>query len=137
MRVRIKDWDDAVKAALADSENWYVEDNSIFGIERKWGDWGEVVEGGKRSGYFYTVSYAYPMCVIDELQNEEPNPDDVLRYGKVITDDQMHTINVDVNRRPVTGDVRIRLIEFDGMLFHHKIANGDVVDCWCVGKVDA
>lgn len=32
MKVRIKDWDDAVKAALADDEDWYVEDDNIFGI---------------------------------------------------------------------------------------------------------
>lgn len=41
MKGRIKDWDDAVKAALADSENWYVElvkDDSILGIGRKSGE---------------------------------------------------------------------------------------------------
>ena len=32
MKVRIKNWDDAVKAALADSEDWFVEDDNIFSL---------------------------------------------------------------------------------------------------------
>ena len=28
MKVHIKDWDEAVGAALADSENWFVEDDN-------------------------------------------------------------------------------------------------------------
>lgn len=137
MKVRIKDWDDAVKAALADDGDWYVENDSIFGIGRECGDCGIVVEGDEKGRCFRTPGFAYPMCIVDKLQDYEPNPDDVLRYGTVITDDQLHTINNEVYRRPVTGDVRIRLIEFDGLLFYHKMANGDVVDCRCVGRVDA
>lgn len=78
MKARIKDWDDAVKSALADSENWYVEDDSILGIKRECGDWGEVVEGDEGGGYFYTFPFIYPMCVVDKLEDYEPNPDDVL-----------------------------------------------------------
>ena len=149
MKARIKDWDDAVKSALADSENWYVEDDSIFGIKRECGDWGEVIEGCKDGIYFRNGNcVSYPLCVVDKVieddvdelieDDDEPvNPDDILRYGKVIADDQIYTINVDVDRRPVTGDVRIRLVEFDGLLFYHKMVNGDVVDCRCVGKTDA
>ena len=141
MKARIKDWDDAVKSALADSENWYVEDDSIFGIQRECGKWGEVIEGYKDGEYFRNGNIlSYPLCVVDEIieDDDEPvNPDDILRYGKVITDDQIYTINVDVDRRPVTGGVRIRLVEFDGLLFYHKMVNGDVVDCLCVGKTDA
>lgn len=140
MKVRIKDWDEAVKAALADDENWHVENDSIFGISGEYGAWGEVIEGYKDGKYFRNGHhFAYPLCVVDKIEDDNGpvNPDDLLCYGKVIMDDQMHTINVDVDRRPVTGDVRIRLIEFDGLLFYHKMENGDVVDCRCVGKVDA
>ena len=149
MKVRIKDWDEAVRAALADSEDWAVEDDSISGIKREFGDWGEVIEGYKYGTYFRDGNrFSYPLCVVDKIiedyvdeiieDDDEPvNPDDILRYGKVITDDQIYTINVDVDRRPVTGDVHIRLVEFDGLLFYHKMVNGDVVDCRCVGKTDA
>lgn len=140
MLVKIKPLDEAVKAALTNDEDWYVENNRIFGIPASPVHGGEVIEGYKDGKVFRTENrFAYPLCVVDKIEDDNGpvNPDDLLRYGKVIMDDQMHTINADVDRRPVTGDVRIRLIEFDGLLFYHKMANGDVVDCRCVGKVDA
>lgn len=141
MLVRIKPWDEAVKAAVADNEDWCVEKNGIFGISSEYGAWGEVIEGYKDGKYFRNGNhYAYPLCVVDEIIEDgdgSVNPDDILRYGKVITDDQMHTINVDVYRRPVTGDARIRLIAYGDELYYHKMVNGDVVDCRKVGIVDA
>lgn len=58
----------------------------------------------------------------------------ILRYGTVITDDWLHTINSEVDRRPITDDVRIRLISYNGDLYYHKMVNGDVVECRRVGK---
>ena len=87
MKVRIKDWDEAVRAALADSENWFIGDDSIFGIGCTCGNWGMVVEGYEEGGYFYASNFAYPMCLVDKLEDYEPNPDDVLRYGKIIEDE--------------------------------------------------
>lgn len=130
MKGRIKDWDDAVKAALADSENWYVElvkDDSILGIGRKSGEWGMVVEGYEKARYSYTSDYVYPMCVVDKLQDEERNSGDILRYGKIVTDDDVLWGN---------HAVRIRLISYDGDLYYHKMVNGDVVECRKVGRVD-
>lgn len=90
MKVRIKDWDDAVKAALADSEDWVVKDDSIFGIQRECGDWGEVIEGYKDGKYFHNGNlFTYPMCVVDKSQDNECNSDDILRYGKIVTDDDV------------------------------------------------
>lgn len=141
MLVRIKPWDEAVKAALADNKDWHVENGSIFGISSEYGAWGEAIEGYKDSKYFRNGNhFAYPLCVVDEIIEDgggRINSDDILRYGKVITDDQMYTINTETNRRPVTGDVRIRLVAYDGQLFYHKMVNGDVVDCRCVGITNA
>lgn len=123
MKARIKDWDDAVKSALADSENWYVEDDSIFGIKRECGDWGEVIEGYKDGEYFRDGNIlAYPMCVVDELEDDERNPDDILRYGKIITDDDVLWCN---------HAVRIRLVSYNGNLYYHKI------ECRKVGGANA
>ena len=129
MKVRIKDWNDAVKAALADSENWdvkLVENDSIFCIERKNGEWGMVVEGYEEGRYFCASTYTYPMCVVDKLQDEKPNDysDDVLRYGKIVTDDDVLWGN---------HAVRIRLISYDGDLYYHKMVNSDVVECRKIG----
>lgn len=45
MKVRIKNWDDAVKAALADSEDWFVEDDNIF---FHWSHIWKMGHGGRR-----------------------------------------------------------------------------------------
>ena len=140
MKARIKDWDDAVKSALADSENWYVEGDSIFGIKRECGDWGEVIEGYKDGEYFRDGNCrSYPLCVVDEIieddadeiieDDDEPvNPDDILRYGKVITDDDVLWCN---------HAVRIRLVSYNGNLYYHKMVDGDVFECRKVGGTNA
>lgn len=128
MKVRIKDCGDAVKAALADTHDWDVKDNSIFCIERKHGDWGMVVEGYETARYFYTSDYVYPMCVVDRLQDAERNSGDILRYGKIVTDDDVLWGN---------HAVRIRLVSYNGNLFYHKMVNGDLVECRKVGRADA
>ena len=143
MKVRIKDWDDAVKSALADSENLYVEDDSIFGIKREFGDWGEVIEGYKDGTYFCNDKcFSYPLCVVDEIieddvdeivedNTELVNPDNILRYGKVITDDDMLVSDHDAYEH-----IRIRLISYNGDLYYHKMVDGEVVECSKVGMAD-
>ena len=137
MKVRIKDWDEAVRAALADSEDWFVEDDNIFGIKREFGDWGEVIEGHKDSIYFCNGNcFSYPLCVVDEIieDDDEPvNPDDILRYGKVITDDAYASVVTEFGRRQ---SVRIRLIAYNDALYYHKMVGGDLVECRKVGRAD-
>lgn len=131
MIVRIKPWDEAVKAALADNEDLYVREDSIFGIVKECGVWGETVSGHKDSKYFYGEdNFSYPLCVVDEIK-----PDvleyDILRYGKVITDDDLLVSDYDAHEH-----IRIRLIEFDRYLWYHKMVDGEVVNCHSVGKAD-
>ena len=145
MKVRIKNWDDAVKAALADSEDWAVEDDSISGIKREFGDWGEVIEGYKDGTYFCNDKcFSYPLCVVDEIieddvdeiieDDDEPvNPDDILRCGKVITDDAYDSVVTEFGRRQA---VRIRLIAYKDDLYYHKMVDGEVVEFNKVGMTD-
>ena len=134
MKVRIKDWDEAVKAALADDEGLGVKDDNIFGIVRKYGAWGEVVEGYKDSRYFYgSNNFTYPLCVVDEIIEDDDgsvNPDDILRYGKTIADDAYGSVTTNFGKRRA---VRIRLIAYEGELWYHKMVDGDVVECRKVG----
>lgn len=133
MKARIKDWDDAVKSALADSEDWFIEDGSIFGIDCKHGDWSMVVEGYEKGGCFYTSNLAYPMCVVDKLEDYEPNPDDMLRYGKIIEDEMLY----DNYEFGVARTIRIRLIAYNGSVWYHKMSDGTVMECRKVGSADA
>lgn len=137
MKVRIKPWDEAVKAALASSDDWYVEndgawgDESIFGIGRRVGQWGKVVHGYKENDYFYADNnFAYPLCIVDEedVDDTPPTSDDLLRYGKVITDDDVLVSDYDAHEH-----VRIRLISYEGDLYYHKMVDGEVVDFKRVG----
>ena len=138
MKVRIKDWDEAVRAALADSENWFIEDDSIFGIKRECGDWGEVIEGYKDSKYFNGGNnFSYPLCVVDEIiedNTELVNPDNILRCGKVITDDAYASVVTEFGWRQA---IRIRLIAYNDDLYYHKMVGGDLVECRKVGREDA
>ena len=136
MKVRIKNWDDAVKAALTDAHDWDVEDDSIFFIGRECGAWGEVVEGYKDGIYFCSGNgFVYPLCVVDEIvedNTEFVNPDNILRYGKVITDDDMLVSDHDAYEH-----IRIRLISYNGDLYYHKMVDGELFECRKVGMADA
>ena len=138
MKVRIKDWDDAVKAALTDIHDWYVNDDSIFGIDRECGAWGECVEGHKDGIYFCSGNnFAYPLCVVDEIvedNTELVNPDNILRCGKVITDDAYASVVTEFGRRQA---IHIRLIAYNDDLYYHKMVDGDMVECRKVGMADA
>ena len=135
MKVRIKNWDDAVKAALTDTHDWWVRDDSIFGIDSECGAWGEVVEGHKDGVYFCSGNnFAYPLCVVDEIvedNTELVNPDNILRYGKVITDDNMLVSDHDAYEH-----IRIRLTSYNGDLYYHKMVDGEVGECRKVGMAD-
>ena len=134
MKVRIKDWDEAVRAAWADSEIWFIGGyDNIFGIGCTGGDWGMVVEGYEEGGYFYTSNFIYPMCVVDKLEDYEPNPDDVLGYGKIIEDEMLY----DNCEFGIARTIRIRLISYNGSVWYHKMSDGTVMECRKVGSADA
>ena len=138
MKVRIKDWDEAVRAALTDTHDWHVTDNIIFGIDSMCGAWGEVVEGHKDGVYFCGGdNFVYPLCVVDEIvedNTELVNPDNILRCGKVITDDAYASVVTEFGRRQA---IRIRLIAYNDDLYYHKMVGGDLVECRKVGMADA
>ena len=62
----------------------------------------------------------------------EPNSENVLRYGWVITDDETFTDNAEW-----AGCIRIRLISYCDNLYYHKMVDDEVVDFKPVGKANA
>lgn len=53
--------------------------------------------------------------------------DDVLRYGNVLTDDELHyELKGYVTICPIHK--RIRTISYDNRIFYHKMVNGEVVE---------
>lgn len=54
-------------------------------------------------------------------------PDESLRYGEVLTDDELHyELKGHVTICPIHK--RIRTIRYDNRIFYHKMVNGEVVE---------
>lgn len=71
-------------------------------------------------------------CVKTDVEiMPEANSENVLRYGNVITDDEVFSHPVEC-----ADCIRIRLIEYCGNIYYHKMENGDVVDFKVVGKIN-
>ena len=51
--------------------------------------------------------------------------DNVLRYGKILTDDNLYTMEFCPKKEIY---IRIRTISYDNQIFYHKMVNGEVVD---------
>lgn len=62
----------------------------------------------------------------------ESNSENVLRYGLVITDDTMFTDNTDWAEH-----IRVRLVNYCGNLYYHKMINDKIIDFKVVGKANA
>lgn len=132
---KIKSWNEASKMVNArGNDNYRVYEDSIFGISNSAGSWGSVVDGYERAGLFYANDgFAYPACVTEEYDRDDETLGDdiwgsILRYGEIITDDEMFT---DTHQY-----VRIRLISCDGELYYHKLVSGEAVECKIVGKTN-
>lgn len=132
---KIKSWDEASRTVNAgQNKSYYVYDDSIFGIDKNAGSWGSTVGGYEKGGLFCANDgFAYPACVTEECdENNESVGGDmwgyILRYGKIITDDEMFA---DTHQY-----VRIRLISCDGELYYYKIVSDEVVECKIVGKTN-
>lgn len=63
----------------------------------------------------------------------EANSENVLRYGRVITDDTFGKTVTEFGQR---NEIRIRLISYCDKLYYHKMINGEVVDFKVVGKAN-
>ena len=72
-------------------------------------------------------------CVKTDVEiMPEANSENALRYGNVITDDEVFSYPVEC-----ADCIRIRLIEYCGNIYYHKIENGEVVEFKVVGKANA
>lgn len=97
-----------------------------------------IVNGGSYTGVVVgidAISYPLPLYAVkinetgEVLPYYEPaikksiTPDDVLRYGDVLTDDMNY-----VCRAEGDLDIRIRTIRYEYRIFYHKMINGEVVE---------
>ena len=125
MKVKIMDYETAKAEVLAREQNpCYVNDKTVWGVDKTWAGWGQVRDVSKRIGYFRDVKdgYDFPLYLIDEVTDK-----DVLRYDEVINDESF-----------VLSDgqnVRIRIISYNDYIYYHKMADGEVIDFKPIGLV--
>ena len=125
MKVKIMDCETAKAEVLAREQNpCYVNDKTVWGVDKTWAGWGQVRDVSKRIGYFRDVKdgYDFPLYLIDEVTDK-----DVLRYDEVINDESF-----------VLSDgqnVRIRIISYNDYIYYHKMADGEVIDFKPIGLV--
>lgn len=105
---------------------------------------GDKVYNKKRPDKIYTVkkrtdiTHCIPNYILIDENGKELNnfcvgwakwvtPDDALRYGDVLTDDELHyELKGHVTICPIHK--RIRTISYDNRIFYHRMVNGEVVE---------
>lgn len=120
MKVKIMDYETAKAKVLArEHRDPYVaelaNDNFVWGVRKSWAGWGQVRDIYKSINEFRDVEdgFEFPLYLIDEVA-----PEDVLRYGEVIINEEFI----------LYGPIRIRIISYDGSVYYHKMVNGEVVE---------
>lgn len=105
-----------------------LTNKSLFGIEEKSIPWGKKVEVNidTLSNRYYIPTYqlngfSVPTRVF-------ANPNDVLRYGTILTDDELFDRCDDM-----AAEVRIRLFSYKSVIYYIKMINGEVEEFKKVG----
>lgn len=132
MLVRLMSFDKALSVARNNgfNRNTFNGEVCICGIGRLDIPWGKqiVIENDPKDEWYSVGEWKVPSCLF-ECEIHPSNEDEILRYGKIITDDS------------VLSDIgiftRIRLISCDGDLWYHKMVNSKVVECKAIGKANA
>ena len=106
----------------------------VFGIGKDALPWGKKVEVDINTlSNGYIPAYAFngffvPACV---FKADDVNTNDVLRYGTILTDDGLYDHYYSMDKY-----VRIRIIAYNGIIYYHKMVNGEIVEFKKVGVVE-
>ena len=123
MKVKIMDYETAKAEVLAREQNPYIANEMhVYGVDKTWAGWGQVRDVYTGINYFCDVEdgYKFPLYLIDEVTDK-----DVLRYGKVISDESFVLYS--------GQNVRIRIISYNDYIYYIKMVNGEVVDFKPIG----
>lgn len=145
MKMRLMTFDEACKTcreAYPMATNFI--NKSLLGIEKKSIPWGKKVEidiNTLSNGCIPTYElngFFVPTCVFkvydENLDNDDENLDkesianDILRYGTILTDDELWD--------ETDACVRIKIVSYEQAVYYIKMVNGEVVDFKKVGVVE-
>ena len=137
MKMRLMTFDEACEAcveAYPMSANFI--NKTLLGIEKKSIPWGKKVEvdiNTLSNGCIPTYElngFFVPTCVFkidDESLDKEPVENDILRYGTILTDDELWD--------ETDACVRIKIISYEQAVYYVKMVNGEVVEFKKVGVI--
>ena len=145
MKMRLMTFDEACEACIEAypmSANNFIS-KSLLGIEKESIPWGKKVEvdiNTLSNGYIPTYElngFFVPACVFktddgnlddnDENLDKEPIANDILRYGTILTDDELWD--------ETDACVRIKIVSYEQAVYYVKMVNGEIVEFKKVGIV--
>lgn len=133
MKMRLMTFDEACEACSRKYPTKIISSKEdVFGIGKDALPWGETVEvnidetfydSSKLSAYnlngFFVPTWMFKI--------DDANPNDVLRYGTILTDDELWD--------ETDACVRIKIVSYKDNIYYIKMVNGEVVEFKKVGVV--
>ena len=138
MKMRLMTFDEACEAcveAYPMSANFI--NKTLLGIEKESIPWGKKIEvdintlSNWRIPTYELNGFFVPTCVFkvdDENLDEESIANDILRYGTILTDDELWD--------ETDACVRIKIVSYEQTVYYVKMINGEVVEFKKVGVVE-
>lgn len=131
MKMRLMTFDEAYKAlSEAYPISAILTNKSLLGIGKKSIPWGKKVEvdiNTLSNGYIPTYALnglLVPACV---FKADDANSNDVLRYGIILTDDELWD--------ETDACVRIKIVSYEQTVYYVKMINGKIAEFKKVGAV--
>ena len=144
MKMRLMTFDEACEACV---EAYPISANlinkTLLGIEKESIPWGKKVEvdiNTLSNGCIPTYElngFFVPTCVFkvddgnlddDESLDKESTANDILRYGTILTDDELWD--------ETDACVRIKIVSYEQAVYYIKMVNGEIVEFKKVGVVE-
>lgn len=145
MKMRLMTFDEACEACV---EAYPISANlinkTLLGIEKNSIPWGKKVEvdvNTLSNGCIPTYElngFFVPTCVFkaddenldddDENLDKEPIANDILRYGTILTDDELWD--------ETDAYIRIKIVSYEQAVYYVKMVNGEIVEFKRVGVVE-
>lgn len=131
MKMRLMTFDEAYKAlSEAYPISAVLTNKSLLGIGKKSIPWGKKVEvdiNTLSNGYIPTYALnglLVPTCV---FKADDANSNDVLRYGTILTDDELWD--------ETDACIRIKIVSYEQAVYYVKMINGEIAEFKKVGIV--
>lgn len=141
MRIKLRTWDEVVTLAKKHGDFTKRNDGTLMAFsltvdDLPWGRHTEVVDVDSYNDYLVLNASGDNCWFVHSymIDDTSTTSDDLLRYGKIITDDVYGSVTTNFGKQQV---VRIRLIAYESELWYHKMVDGDVVERRKVGMANA